>query len=411
MSLITIRNILIYISIIGFFFFPFYQTHVIALGFLLTFFTGEFKDFMPSFKNNKAGVVLFVFFIIHLFSLLYSNDLSFGTKGLEIKFSFFIFPLFLPIIFHSKKININLIFKVLIFSGIGYVISSFVMGFYNYLIYNDFKYLLSSNLGFRIGQDGPFLHPTYVSIYINFILLYIGYNFIKTKYFINKKITVLTIVLFLIFILFSTSKIGILLVGINVFIILSYFAIYKNKVKKAILIFITFISISIIGIYNSPVKGRFQEVYEQVVLKQFWNRDYCLSTQTRMMTWKASKEIIKENPYFGVGIGDIRNDLQKKYKELGFACLKGKGLDSHQQFLQTFATIGISGILTLLLLFFILFRKAIKTKNLILFSFTLFYFLFGLTESFLETQAGIVFFTFFAILLYHNSTEKETEIF
>ena len=407
MNLIKIRNIFIYLSVIGFFFFPFYQTIVISTAFFITFFTGEFKDYFSTLTKNKAAVVILIFFLIHLISMLYTTNTSSGWRGLEVKLSYLAFPLFLPIIFNSTRLNIYLLFKIMVVSGLIYCISSFMRAGLIYSETNNISDLLSSNLGFRINQSNPFVHPTYVSLYFNFLILLLSYNFIKKD--LSSKIKILSlalIVLFILFILFSSSKFGILLVGINIIIILSYYAKVKRKIKQALIIFSVFSFISVLGIYNSPLKIRFQQAYKEIFHGNKNANGYQMSTGTRIWTWKTTVEIIKENPVLGVGVGDIRTELIKKYKEFGITDKSRNKLDSHQQFLQTFATIGISGITCLLFLFFTLFRKAIKTKNVILFSFTLFYFLFGLTESMLETQAGIVFFTFMSLLLFQYPKEK-----
>lgn len=410
MNLVKIRNIFIYLSIIGFFFFPFYQTILISIAFFLTFFTGEFKGYFSVFIKNKVAVVILLFFLIHLTSLLYTTNISSGWRGLEVKLSYLAFPLFLPIIFNSTKLNIYFLFKIMVVSGLIYCVSSFIRAGLIYLDTNNISDLLSSNLGFRIGQTHPFVHPTYVSLYLNFLILFLSYNLIKKELQIKKIVLSLgTILLFLIFILFSSSKLGILLMSVNVFIILTYYAITKSKIRQALILFSIFSIVSVVGIYNSPLKIRFQQAYKEVFHGNKNAKDYQMSTGTRIWTWKTTVEVIKENPVIGVGIGDIRDELIKQYKEFGITDKSRTRLDSHQQFLQTFATIGLSGITCLLFLFFILFRKAIKTKNIILFSFTLFYFLFGLTESMLETQAGIVFFTFMSLLLFQLPKEKLIE--
>ena len=80
---------------------------------------------------------------------------------------------------------------------------------------------------------------------------------------------------------------------------------------------------------------------------------------------------------------------------MGIKSLEGSDLDSHQQFLQTFATLGLLGFLSLSLIFIVIIMTGWKQKNFLLLGIGLIYLLFGLTESMLETQAGVVFFTFF----------------
>lgn len=414
MNLIKIRNSFLYLSVIGFFFFPFYQTHLISIAFFLTFFTGEFKNFSTLLKKNKIALLFIVFFSIHLVSMLYTENISSGWHGIEVKLAFIAFPLFLPLIFNSKTVNFYLIFKIMIYTGIGYCLLSFGRAGLIFLESKNVSDLLSSNLGFRIGQSHPFVHPTYVSLYLNVLSLLLIYKLIKinttNKY---KLFTFGTTALFFIFIVFSSSKLGILLMLINVIILLTYYAIKKSKIKKSLIILSVFSLITVTGIYNSPLKIRFEQAYKEIFHGNKNASGYQMSTGTRIWTWKSTTYIIQDNLLQGVGIGDIREELKIKYKELGITDESRNKLDSHQQFLQTFATIGVFGFINLIMIFFILFQKAIKTKNILLFSFALFYFIFGLTESMLETQAGIVFFTFIAILFYQIPAKNfiESQLF
>ena len=70
-----------------------------------------------------------------------------------------------------------------------------------------------------------------------------------------------------------------------------------------------------------------------------------------------------------------------------------------QQYLQTFATVGFFGLIILIYLLSHLFIVSIIKQDYIVAAFLFLIALSFLTESMLERQAGVVFFTFFYLLL------------
>lgn len=123
------------------------------------------------------------------------------------------------------------------------------------------------------------------------------------------------------------------------------------------------------------------------------------STQARIYAFKTSIEIISENFWLGVGTGDIDPVTNSTYKENGYEGALKRKLNAHNQFLQTFGALGLFGFLSLVLIFVGLWFLGVTQKNELIIFFTTLCFLFALTESFLETQAGIVFFSFFSLIL------------
>lgn len=400
MTLIQFRNICIYLFIVSFFFFPRLQTIFISVAFFITFFTGEFNNFKEAVLGTKVGLFIAAYFGITLLSMLYTEDIPMGWKGIEIKFSMIAFPVFLPVIFYNKaSINHKLILKVLTITALSYAALSFSRAIYLYLTLGETINFRSVYLGFRMFQEGPFVHPTYVSMYYVVLILILGKSIVDEPRTKRTLLLLSKVFFFLIFIFFSSSKAGILLSVVAIFSLLCYFAVKKKKVLQAILIFIVFVVVGGVGVNNSSLKTRFTTAYDEMTRDNSNPAAYLQSTGTRIWVWKSTIELIEENPILGVGVGDIRTDLTNKYKEVGIKDEAILILDSHQQYLQTTAEVGFVGLLSLLLIFVSMFYYSKKFQHFLLFSFTLTYFLFGFTESMFETQGGIVFFTFFALFL------------
>jgi hypothetical protein len=131
------------------------------------------------------------------------------------------------------------------------------------------------------------------------------------------------------------------------------------------------------------------------------------SIMQRLEFWKAAKEIIKKNFWFGVGTGDIEDAFRAQYDEMN-SPLEAKWRNkAHNQYLEFFATFGLIGFLWF---FFAIFYPALKTKKLyhpFFFVFFITMLLSMLAEDTLETQAGVTLFALpFALFLFAVS-EKE----
>ncbi|MBL4734406.1 MAG: O-antigen ligase family protein, partial [Flavobacteriales bacterium] len=116
--------------------------------------------------------------------------------------------------------------------------------------------------------------------------------------------------------------------------------------------------------------------------------------------------LIGDNWIFGVGTGDVKDELIARYAENGLTGIVEKRLNAHNQFLQSFAALGIFGFLSLLIALLAAAIYAIKRKNLVYFMFVIIIIVNALTESILEVQAGIVFYTFFNSLFMFLEPEQ-----
>ena len=94
-------------------------------------------------------------------------------------------------------------------------------------------------------------------------------------------------------------------------------------------------------------------------------------TLQRIVIWKHSLSIIKNNMLLGVGTGDVRKELDDKYLQEKFMHGVETHLNAHNQFLQTAIAIGILGLTVLVFVIFYLMFIGIKHKKLIIFFFAL----------------------------------------
>jgi O-antigen ligase len=122
-------------------------------------------------------------------------------------------------------------------------------------------------------------------------------------------------------------------------------------------------------------------------------------TADRILIWESSLELIQEQSIFGVGTGDVKDALLKKYEENGIVNALNRKLNAHNQYLQTAITLGLPGIIILLSGLVFAFILAVRRQNLLLLLFSVVVSFNFLVESMLERQAGVVFYSFLNALL------------
>lgn len=122
------------------------------------------------------------------------------------------------------------------------------------------------------------------------------------------------------------------------------------------------------------------------------------SNNPRWQIWKSGIEIISENPVFGVGLGNIKACLLTKYEAQGFAEGIGRKFNLHNQYLESWAAMGLPGLLILLALFYPVLQRSGDTLQTFYKIFLLILAINFVFESMLNVFSGIILTTFFICL-------------
>lgn len=122
----------------------------------------------------------------------------------------------------------------------------------------------------------------------------------------------------------------------------------------------------------------------------------------RLVFWKTSYSIFKENILFGVGTGDIQDAFNIQYEKDKSILSQKYRLRAHNQFITAFTTFGIfGGILFFVFIFTPFFQLGLK-DNFLYIAFFIVMCISMLTEDTLDTQVGITLYVFFNTLLIYN---------
>jgi O-antigen ligase len=262
------------------------------------------------------------------------------------------------------------------------------LGYYaNKVNINDVYNTLTNNL-FGIHQ-----HPIYGSIFIS-IALFFGFQELKNRKNIYLKIILFCGVLFMFYILFLLSRKGIILGFIGSLLAGVFIRLKKISLKKTTLISI--LAILGVSLLTPVLKTRFKEVFHETTYKEINSNN---SSSIRYGVYNCVTKVIKNNWWFGYGIGDVQDELLKCYKNESKILVDGN-YNSHNQYFSYTLSSGVIGAFFLISILISTILVGIKNnKSIIVFIIT-FYSIALLFENILERQSGIILFMFF--LSYFN---------
>lgn len=382
---------------------------VIILLYINWFFEMDFKNkFHRIIKKPQFYyfIAFTSFYLIHYLGFINTSNFEFAQFDAEIKMCFLLFPILLfstnlDFINQKKLKNIFLAYIIGCFI-------SFAISVINSLI---LYYKTNEIMWFFYVYISYFYHSSYISMYIVFAIGLICYLLIENKIRIKifKIILILLAIIFSAYIILLSSKAGLISLIISVCLIYIYLVIKRRKVLQYSLYFVLSISIIYLGINSIPKSiNRLTPALEAVRAEK---RDINMEDGTvqRIEIWKCSAELLKDNPVLGVGTGDVKDELFRKYDEKGMKFAKSFKLNSHNQYLQTSAALGIIGLISIIAMFLIPLIFAFRNKNFIYLFFLIIVGFSILVESMFENQAGVLFYTFFNSLLFLMSNRLSSE--
>jgi len=141
---------------------------------------------------------------------------------------------------------------------------------------------------------------------------------------------------------------------------------------------------------------------ENTLLKDIHSTlDLSTSSSIRIDIWRNTIMLGQKNPIWGVGPGDVREDVKQALLEGGNKEYATGNFNMHNQFLESFVGLGALGLICLISILFFGIKTVYKRQNSfswllqILLLLIIVNFLF---ESVLNRQSGLFFFLFFLSL-------------
>jgi O-antigen ligase len=367
--------------------FKFLVNIFIVCVFIVWLFSNPFKKLFTKTQNTKLFLAIFIFYLLHLTALLYTQNIGEGLFSLEIKVSMFIFPL----VFYTEQFTPK---------QIAFFLKSFIVGTLLCcllcLLHVMYLYISVGEVNFYYEHLAWFQHPSYLAMYATFCCVTL-----LLKDIFSTLFTYISIAFFTVFVLLLSSKTGIAIhFGTLVFCMTLIFLKGRNYLKILGIVFLAML-IFCICLFFMPVLNRFNGAIAAIQSTSL-DKTSTESTTVRRLIWHEATQIIKQNLLLGVAPGDANDALYESYKQNGITGAYEKKLNAHSQYFQTTVGLGLIGLASLLAVFII---PLIENRKKMVLFFVLITALSFLTESMLQTMAGCIFFGYFysVICFKHDS--------
>lgn len=390
--------------------------------------SGSYKILFLEIKRRKAIWAWLAYYLLLAVSFYYSQDKESSIDDLRTKISLFALPLIIGCGRAVNKKNLEQIFVAFIVGlslvGTGCIIRAFMIWNETHDTQSFFYHTLVKGLS---------ANAVYMAWYVIFaicMLLFMSWQYYMTGKYTYLKIA-LTVLLITFFLLLAARM---LILLFFLFLIPFYLnKIFKHKkfsTLKTIVVCSTLLClVTAMIVIKNPIRDRYENILQND-FKNAWLDDYSniaegdFSNLTlRIFVWRIGLEDITEKNLWltGAGNGDVRMMMNEKLKKHGFRNIHPDlalrspfyNINLHNMFLQSLLMIGLPGLILFTMIVFAPFRKIrkIQIHKGIFIIFNITAILFFLQEAALQTQAGIIYYSFFVSLfwnVYYSSNIKES---
>ena len=350
------------------------------------------KKIVEGLRQNYFFIpYLFLFFTAVIWQF-WSDDKIEAVRQTEVKLAFFVIPLLLA------------------GSGIKGIKAEHYIGLFVWSCMAATLYLLGraawlthespENSAFFYTDFSYFIHVTYFSLYLLFSagwLLMKGLND-HPRFPLHYGVA---IAVFFLGVFFCASKVMIL-ASIFCACIMALYISLKTKSRLPALALAVLAMLIPILLYRFSANFKLRVDYGLKELRQSESKrdpEKIGSTGLRLIVWKKTMPIIRNHLPWGIGPGNVQNELQKMYHEQGMKSAENRKLNMHNEFLQQAMGTGIIGLFILPWIIFLPWFISKKANVLAGFLFSFLVFSACLTESILERQAGTLFASLLGVLL------------
>ncbi len=358
---------------------------------------------MENVKNilkNKILLILFLFISSHLFTLYLSSNIELGLHFISQMYRY----LFIPVIIYVTIIKKGEI-KYILYS---FVLSMFINEIISYLIYFDlYETEISKMHHYPVG----FINHIQYSVLVAFSSILILYQAKKMKRSSLKIVYIIFFITMTTNLVISGGRTGYVIYFVSLFILL--FVYYRFNIKNFLQILIFPIIIFFIAYkFNAPVQARIQASLNDFN-KVNQNKNYNTSFGTRLSFYPISYDMLKqeENSFiFGLGIGDLENELHKAIVRTKLISTKYDHV--HSSFLTAYLTGGLLSLFLLLLFLYSVWVLEIRNDEMLFIKYLfVLNFSIGMIPDIILTQRTtmIYFSLFIGIIISQNIIENKTK--
>ena len=343
-----------WLLMVSVFFIPLFQVVSLICWILLLIISLSKKGSGVALKKIFDSPFYVLFFLLYLFyaiGMLWTENISLGLEDLQIKIPLLLFPLLFTVI-ELNESSLHKVRKSLVYGCLTSIIYCFgisAVRFSNDHQIGNFFYTGFSHL----------MHPTYYTMFINLAILMLLDGWLKgIEISRNEKIG--NGILLLIFIS-TTIILSARLAMVCTFFTMTFFVVFESVKQKRLKelfpsMLLAALSIVALSYFFIHLNNRFTQIADVIekkddptALKDTINNVSYNSTTIRIGLFKNGLAIFKEHPWIGVGTGDVIPESVKRLNDEGLHILALKSKGAHNQYLQTAVTLGVFGLIVLVL--------------------------------------------------------------
>jgi O-antigen ligase len=400
-----------------------YNSLAIILFVAYSFISGRKEDF----SFGASFLLPMLFFILMSLSLTWSLDFNSTLRALSKEAAFLFIPLAFCFSIHHIKRCVPAILKNL-------SVAMCLFGIY-FLGRALMRYNETGNINVFFYNE--LATPVITSVYLSALFSIAFFYFLSVQ---GKSMWSYIGVFFTAgIILLLLHKVVIIA---DVVMIAVYISFFSNIGKKARIMFgIGFIALAAVFVYYAKTNNNMPAEYvsnlpemetlareglpvNEVSVHEAWHKpvfnenDYFNGSVFRVYQIRIFKEMMTEDPAFftGYGLNASTGKIENKAREHnvfegGILNHRYSRQNFHNQYIETFADLGVVGFLLLIAMLGINLKNALTSKDFTHIAFGILMIVLLLTESFLWRQRGVVLFVmlyclFNGILLKGNDKEK-----
>ena len=310
--------------------------------------TGNYVEKFNQIKTNKLALASMLFFFLHLFSLIWSENIPWGLEISRKMLPFlFVLPVFLTL---TRKENAK------------YYIGAFLLGIaitevFSYLVWLE---LIEPFKNATVKNPTPFMSHISYNPFIAFAIYLVANRLLA-----EEKLSQFERAIYTFFLL--TMTVNMFITGgragqVMFFaaIVILAFQYFRNSQIKATIISVGLIAIISILAYNTS--HHFANRVDSAFLDISTYPDSKNSAiGQRIIFVINSFELVKSSPIIGIGVGDFPSEYLKVNKI--FSPEVTATVQPHNMYMLILSQLGVVGLTSLLWIFFLQYKIALACNN------------------------------------------------
>lgn len=390
-------------------FLPFDQffTHVIFISFALHTLLHLNRGSLTKLFTRRNALLQAVFFIV-LLSVSYTRYPASAWTDVTRLLLILLFPVFFSLNtlnIHQYRHRLLMVFSLSCAATIAYLYAHALIIIRHFGL--PAQRIIS---GFFLNQnfsDPINMHATFFSLQVALAFFYMFSQVFKTLVLKRRLFYIAAAMLLFAGLVQLGSKAVLIAVLLALIAVVPFFLISARKrIKYAV----SAMAVSIIFGAALLSIGSLKERYVVDLRNDLSKPVLYESVEPRLTRWNAALELIAKKPLTGYGAGSELDILGDQFfnKKLYIAYLNR--LNAHNQYLTFLLITGIIGLLVYVFTLTVGFKIAIEKRDLLFFIFLLLVAIVSLSESLLNAEKGVFFYSMFFSFFLFSSRDKQAQI-